>query len=200
MTVQLRNVSLQWRTNWHYCISNHQPYNCLLNCLFCHRSMKTSKLHIIGLCVGNLPVTAEFPAQMASNAENVSIWLPHQVLIFCFCNYLSVWIIFPSILLIKYSQTVFKGLIMDMCGLLTLTPECVVSQCRAITRAQPEWLPHGETTHEGVDVNNTHLSMINPDYNMMPAISKLIYPYPNHKKQIKAWIESNRSLCCHVTT
>ena len=29
----------------------------------------------------------------------------------------------------------------------------------------------GETTHEGVDVNNIHLAMINPDYNMMSAIS-----------------------------
>ena len=27
-----------------------------------------------GLCAGNSPVTGEFPAQMASNAENVSIW------------------------------------------------------------------------------------------------------------------------------
>ena len=27
-----------------------------------------------GLCTGNSPVTGEFPAQMASNAENVSIW------------------------------------------------------------------------------------------------------------------------------
>ena len=37
-----------------------------------------SKLRVIGLCAGNLPVTGEFPAQMASNAENVSIWLRHH--------------------------------------------------------------------------------------------------------------------------
>ena len=35
---------------------------------------KTSKLRVTGLCVGNSPVTGEFPAQMVSNAENVSIW------------------------------------------------------------------------------------------------------------------------------
>ena len=35
---------------------------------------KTSKLRVTGLCEGNSPVTGEFPAQMASNAENVSIW------------------------------------------------------------------------------------------------------------------------------
>ena len=30
------------------------------------------------------------------------------------------------------------------------TPEGVVSPCWVITRAQSEWMPHGETTHEGV--------------------------------------------------
>ena len=40
---------------------------------------KTSKLRVTGLCAGNSPVTGEFPAQMASNAENVSIWLRHHV-------------------------------------------------------------------------------------------------------------------------
>ena len=35
---------------------------------------KTSKLRVTGLCEGNAPVTGEFPAQRASNAENVSIW------------------------------------------------------------------------------------------------------------------------------
>ena len=34
---------------------------------------KKSKLRVTGLCVGNSTVTSEFPAQMASNAENVSI-------------------------------------------------------------------------------------------------------------------------------
>ena len=40
---------------------------------------KLSKLHVTGLCVGNSPVTGEFPAQRASNAENVSIWLRQHV-------------------------------------------------------------------------------------------------------------------------
>ena len=34
---------------------------------------QTSELRATGLCAGNSPVTGEFPAQMASNAENVSI-------------------------------------------------------------------------------------------------------------------------------
>ena len=36
------------------------------------------KLCVTGLCVGNSPVTGEFPAQMASNADNVSIWWRHH--------------------------------------------------------------------------------------------------------------------------
>ena len=41
------------------------------------RSKKTSKLRVTGLCAGNSPVTGEFPAQMASNTENVFIWWCH---------------------------------------------------------------------------------------------------------------------------
>ena len=47
--------------------------------LFGHRSKKTSKLRVTGLCVGNSPGTGEFPAQKASYAENVSIWWRHHV-------------------------------------------------------------------------------------------------------------------------
>ena len=59
-------------------VSNHQPHDCLLNRLFRRRSKKASKLRVIGLCAGNSPLTGEFPAQMASNAENVSIWWRHH--------------------------------------------------------------------------------------------------------------------------
>ena len=73
--------SLRWRRNGHGSVSNHQPRHCLLNHLFGCRSKKTSKLRVTGLCAGNSPGTGEFPAQMASNAENVSIWWRHHVLI-----------------------------------------------------------------------------------------------------------------------
>ena len=39
---------------------------------------KPSKLCVAGLCTGKSPETGEFPAQMASNAENVSIWWRHH--------------------------------------------------------------------------------------------------------------------------
>ena len=43
------------------------------------RSNKISKLRVTGLCEGNSLVAGEFPAQMSSNAENVSIWWRHRV-------------------------------------------------------------------------------------------------------------------------
>ena len=60
-------------------VSNLQPHDCLLNRLFRQKSKKTPKLRVTGLCAGNLPVTGEFPAQMASNPENVSSWWRHHV-------------------------------------------------------------------------------------------------------------------------
>ena len=72
------NMALQWCHNGCDGISNHQPHDCLLNHLFRRRSKRTSKTRVTGLCVGNSPVTGEFPAQMASNMENVSIWWRHH--------------------------------------------------------------------------------------------------------------------------
>ena len=70
--------TLQWRHNGCDSVSNHQPRHCLLNRLFKSRSKKTTKLRVTGLSVGNSPVTGEFPAQMANNAEKVSIcWRLH---------------------------------------------------------------------------------------------------------------------------
>ena len=70
--------TLQWRHNGRDGVWNHQPQHCLLNRLFRRRSKKTSTLRVTGLCAGSSPVTGVFPAQMASNAENVSIWWRHH--------------------------------------------------------------------------------------------------------------------------
>ena len=61
---------IQWRNG----VSNRQPHGCLLNHSFRCRQKNTPKLRVTGLCVGNSPVTGDFPAQMSSNAENVFIW------------------------------------------------------------------------------------------------------------------------------
>ena len=44
---------------------------------------KTSKPRRIGLCAGNSPGTGEFPAQMASYAENISIWWRQNKITIC---------------------------------------------------------------------------------------------------------------------
>ena len=74
---------LQWRHNGRDSVSNHRPHDYLFNRLFRHRSKKTSKLCVTGLCEGNSPVPGELPAQRASNAENVSIWWHHHAISWC---------------------------------------------------------------------------------------------------------------------
>ena len=75
---QYIHISLRWRHNERDGVSNH-PRLDLLSRLFRRRSKKTSKLCVTGLNEGKSPVTGEFPAQRASNAENVSIWWRHHV-------------------------------------------------------------------------------------------------------------------------
>ena len=86
------HITLHWRHNDRDGVSNRQPHDCLLNCLFRRRSKKTSKLRVTDLCAGNSPVTGEFPAQKASNAENVFIWWRHHAShISCYLSLLWVW-------------------------------------------------------------------------------------------------------------
>ena len=76
--VHTRGWILQGRHSGRDSVSNRQPRDCLLKRLFRRRSKKTTQLRVAGLCAWNAPVTGEFPAQMASNAENVSIWWRHH--------------------------------------------------------------------------------------------------------------------------
>ena len=62
----------QWRHNERDGVSNHQPRDCLLNRLFKAQIQKNIK------APRHWPLWGEFPAQKASNAENVSIWWRHN--------------------------------------------------------------------------------------------------------------------------
>ena len=73
------HTSLQWRHNVRDGVSNNQPYDYLRNRLFKARIKENIKTTPTGVCEGNSPVTCEFPAQRASNAETVSIWWRHHV-------------------------------------------------------------------------------------------------------------------------
>ena len=64
--------SLQWRHNecdgaWY-----HQPHECLLSRWFKHRSKKTSKLRVTGLCVRGIPVTGKCFHSMTTSCANKS--------------------------------------------------------------------------------------------------------------------------------
>ena len=73
-------ISLLWRHNGRDGVSNHQPHDCLLNRLFKHRSKKTSKLRVTGLCVrGEFTGDRWIPRTKGSNAKKVFIWWLHHV-------------------------------------------------------------------------------------------------------------------------
>ena len=96
--------TLRWRHNGRDSVSNQQPHDCLVNRLFGRRSKKTSKLRVTGLCEGNSPVTGEFPAQRASNAENVSIWWRHHKFVLCCGLVLADFNFFIYFLIIRFPQ------------------------------------------------------------------------------------------------
>ena len=86
----------------------------LLNRLFRRRSKKTPKLCVTGFCAGNSPVTGEFPAQRASNADNGSIWWRHHEKIvknsFLLVYIFIFWLSFHARLLLMVQFTISHNL------------------------------------------------------------------------------------------
>ena len=106
------------------------------------RSKKTSKLRVIGLCARNSPVIGEFPAQKASNAENVSIWWRHHV---CTILFSSGYIVVPGVfrwfgytcIYVCFTDT---GSIVWLYGTCKYgTNVCHIYMCHIII-----WLPQGQ--------------------------------------------------------
>ena len=60
--------------------SHGEHHECLLNRSFRRRSKKQTKPPRHWPLCGEFTVTGEFPAQMASNAENCSIWWRHHLI------------------------------------------------------------------------------------------------------------------------
>ena len=69
-------LPLQWRHNEHNGVSNHQPHDCLLKRLFKSQIRENIKDLRHWSLWGEF--TGDFPAQMPSSAENVSIWWHHH--------------------------------------------------------------------------------------------------------------------------
>ena len=123
--------TLQWRHNGLDGISNHQPHHCLLSSLFGRRSKKTSKLRVTGLGARNSPGTSEFPAQMASNAENISIWWRHHDNEVCSAH---ITVFNPTTQLLNARQIIF---------IITSTWSSMINQFkRLVLKWQCTGLPH----------------------------------------------------------
>ena len=83
----MRTFPWQWRHNGREGVSNHRRFYCLLKCLFRHRSKKTSKLRVNGLCEGNSPVTVNSPHKRPVTRKMFSFhdvnmsacWQPRQI-------------------------------------------------------------------------------------------------------------------------
>ena len=111
--------TLQWRHNGCDGVPNHQPHDCLLNRLFRHRSKKTSKIRVTGLCAGNSTVT-----QRASYAEkSLSTVYPnkyaHGLVVPCFVVVMQSFIINSHEVFIHIHQGCFAGT-----GAIVRLPQC----------------------------------------------------------------------------
>ena len=152
-------ISLLWRHNGLHCVSNHQPHECLLNRSFGHRSKKTSKLRVTGLCVGNSPETSEFPAQRDSNAENVFIWwrLHVGVLLLAACHEIRI----PE----SIYRPSFPGMDIPM---LKIRRSPILVRRHLYTETAPtRWVTHSPTVGKiqcpapDIYVKNVHFDWIN---------------------------------------
>ena len=80
----IKHLSLQWRRNERDGVSNRWCLDCLFNPLFRHRSKKTSKLRVTGLC--------EYHVVVSPNNEPVARWmfpfwwLHHDMFFFANCS------------------------------------------------------------------------------------------------------------------
>ena len=67
-------LALLWRHNGHDSVSNHQANGCLLNRLFRHRSKKSSKLRVTGLCAGKSPYKGPVTRKMFPFDDVIMGW------------------------------------------------------------------------------------------------------------------------------
>ena len=157
-SVRIHVISLRWRHNGCDSVSNHQPHHCLLNRLFRRRSKKTSKFRVTGLCSGNSPGTGEFSAQMASNAENVSIWWRHHVDVTSdplhqSCPYCAkMWVIFQMWITYQWLSAKLWEYHTNTLELLQSCTKPSIS-CQAKTDMTTEWVSNND--NKGVVIGYT---------------------------------------------
>ena len=72
-------VSLQWRHNGRDGVSDHQPYDCSLNCIFKEQIKENSQSAASQASVREIHRWPVNSLTKTSNAKNVSIWWRHHV-------------------------------------------------------------------------------------------------------------------------
>ena len=156
-------IALQWRHNEHDGVSKYQPHDCLFNRLFRRRSKKTSKFRVTGLCEGNSPVTGEFPAQRASNAEKFpfddvimgSRWLENTIQIppwDCFTSIIQDDIIIVSS---HYSDVIISTMASQVTGVTIVCSSASLGlvQIKEYTKALRHWPLWMESTSNAENVS-----------------------------------------------
>ena len=136
-------------SHWEWCCLHHRHLDCLLNPLSRRASKKPRKLRISDLYEGNSRVAGDFPAQRASNAENVSICWRHHVTAF----------LLDLITDDLWYQNVSRHYLLTTClgkpnvfgrGLL-LCSSC--SNCPVIAQQQHWFISHTQQPHSDIEIN-----------------------------------------------
>ena len=137
---RVSQLSLQWRHNGQDGVSNHQLHNCLLNRLLEHRSKKTSKLRVTGLCAENSSVTGDCPHKWPVTRK----MFPYDdvIMYFCivisllldyWCSFVNVFVI-HSFLFVKHSGLFSwnPGVLMFVCVSFILVG---IDSCQFVPRS-----------------------------------------------------------------
>ena len=139
------------------------------------RSKKTSKFRVTGLCAGNSPVTGEFPAQMASNAGNVSIWWRHRVMLFSKKLFVKLRTTTPMIII--WGKVVFWT-----------SKFCVTGLCAGNSPVTGEFPAQRDSDEENVSIWSRH--HVDPGISALPTEHDDVQA---RKPNLQGWSSSKRS-------
>ena len=147
---------MQWRHNEHDGVSNYEPQDCCPTIYSGVDQRKHQSSASLALVKGNSPETGEFPAQMASNAEKVSIWWRNRVC-FMFCWFVSAhnWLIYYAVRLKHHVPCEFDSSTLSVIIYAMLKMRYPVLLVKVPSLNTPLWLVEAQR-HIFTSVNFTH--------------------------------------------
>ena len=124
--------TLKWGHNERDCVSNHQPHDCLLNCLFKARIKENIKAPRHWPLWGKFTGDRWIPPLRTSHAENVSIWWRHHDFnSFHRSQFLGKWIVRPQ----SRTNIAYTGIELVHKRSVSQIPQCT----RPISYNTPLW-------------------------------------------------------------